>query len=637
LEDYDQFRDLVDFPRNKVNDELIDAARAFKESSDMEELLLKFLSDPNRTPHGPVEIADILTMQLSRRKELGVTGIILKGRSFATITPANISHQVFRLRRLSDLKYALLGHVGNILDEAKEQFIHTAEDLRIDYTIVDVIDFARLAVVSGTLCPRDAKKIQNGQCDCGYRVRGDRLNFLQKDALARLTEDHALKQEAGVVVMPTGSGKTRIAAVDSFEFKSERILYVAHTHEILDGAAKEFSHVFGADAVYDGFAFDSSIPKPSIHLTTIQLISRHIDSIGSAVFDYVIIDEFHHAAAKSYRSLISQIKPLYLLGLTATPFRGDRQDVIELCNGNVIVSFELRTGIDGKILVPYHYYGCFDSVDYSTIPYRATGYSVRDLNKALIIPERDKAIINKWNELASNLSTLAFCCSRKHAIRMSDSFNEAGINAACYLGTTPMDVRSELVEQLRYGELKVLCVVDVLNEGVDIPFVECLLFLRPTESKRIFFQQLGRGLRKSPGKENVIVLDFIGNFYNSCKIVEYTGLVPEEYSSFNVACARSSKEIINLPIGCEVHFDERVIELFAGQILDPLRATRHNIAQILIFFYRKTSRSLGHPATKREVDRIQLLHAGLYKLVFSSWKNFALLMLDDEIIAELTK
>lgn len=198
---------MLNFGRDEVNNTLVDTARNFHESEDLEEILLNALSDPNRTPHGPSEIVDIMTLQLSYRNALGIAGIILKGRSFQTVRPVNISHQVFRLRQMSDLKYAILGHVGNLLDEAREEFIHTVGDLEVDYTIIDVVDFARLAVVQGVLCPRDAKKLDDGRCECGYRAYGDRLNIFQKEALARLREEHNLKQRAGVVVMPTGSGK----------------------------------------------------------------------------------------------------------------------------------------------------------------------------------------------------------------------------------------------------------------------------------------------------------------------------------------------------------------------------------------------------------------------------------------------
>jgi superfamily II DNA or RNA helicase len=154
--------------------------------------------------------------------------------------------------------------------------------------------------------------------------------------------------------MPTGSGKTRIAAIDSKRVDAKRILYIAHTHEILDGAEREFAHVYGANAVHRGSRYAASNPTPSVHLSTIQSVSRSLTKGPLQEYDYVIVDEFHHAAAQSYRRLISQVRPVFLLGLTATPFRGDKQDVIELCRGNVIVNFELLAGINNGVLVPYH-------------------------------------------------------------------------------------------------------------------------------------------------------------------------------------------------------------------------------------------------------------------------------------------
>jgi superfamily II DNA or RNA helicase len=631
IEKYDQFTNLSRFNRDKVSDELIAAVRSFHEADDLEELILCNLADPNRTPHGPAEIVDIMTLQLSYRNITGVAGFILKGRSFKQVKPVDTSHQIFRLRKITDLKFAIFGHTGNLLDEAREEFIHTAEDLGVDYTIIDATDFARLAVIQGILCPKDARKLINSRCQCGYRASGDLTNILQQEAIKQLVVTHEQGQKAGVVIMPTGSGKTRIAAIDTNQVNAKRILYIAHTHEILDGAEKEFAHIYGADAIHRGWKHTDSTSSPSIHLSTIQSISRSIEKVGDLEYDYLIVDEFHHAAARSYRELISKVNPNFLLGLTATPFRGDKQDVIELCKGNIIVNFELRTGIDNGILTPYHYFGCFDDVDYSKLKYFASGYTVSDLNKALIIPERDEAIIQKWRTKAQDLPSLAFCCSHQHAKRLVSSFKAAGIPAEEYLSKTSMKKRAELAEKLQYGEIKVLCAVDVLNEGVDIPFIECLLFLRPTESKRIFFQQLGRGLRLSPGKDKVIVLDFIGNFHNAYRIVEYLGLQPEEMIvAESLGRFRSSKQVINLPLGCRVEFDDRVIDIFANQILDPKRATRHNIAQILIYLYLRTSKRLGHLATSKEIDRLQILGTEFYKIVFGSWDKFDALMQGDE-------
>ena len=172
--------------------------------------------------------------------------------------------------------------------------------------------------------------------------------------------------------------------------------------------------------------------------------------------------------------------------------------------------------------------------------------------------------------------------------------------------------------------MKVLCVVDVLNEGVDLPFIECLLFLRPTESKRVFFQQLGRGLRRCVGKNYCTVIDFIGNFKNACRTVENLGLEPVEFEEIAIRPLNrySAKDILNLPVGCTVEFDERVIDVFGQQTLDPAYATRHNIARILIHRYRKLEHRLGRPPTRAEINRSCLLGTGYYDLVFGSWSQF---------------
>ena len=582
IEEFDQFTRMKSIQRGDVKGEVISVVKSFKEAEDLEKVILSSIVEPNVTPHGPAEIVDILTLQLSYRGSYGLAGIILKGGSFKTVKPSHLSHQVFRLRKLADLHYAILGHVGNILDEAKDEFIQTAKELGVKYTVIDVVDFSRLAIMAGAICPRDGNKIVDGKCSCGYRVRGSDINPLQKEALTLLQKARELNQKAGVIVLPTGSGKTRVAALDSYNSKSKKILYVAHTKEILLNAYREFSHIYGKENVAFPLVDNTVNPDAKVQLHTIQKISRDIAKIRETNYDYVIVDEFHHAAARSYRALLENIKPAFLVGLTATPFRGDRQDVIELCDENIIVEFELRTGIDSGILSPFHYYGLFDDVDYTGIQEYGYGYSVRDLNKALIVESRDNAIITKWKEIAENLPTLAFCCSVNHAIRVSESFNKSGIPADYYVGTTSYEEREELIEALRYGDLKVLCVVDIMNEGIDIPFVECLLFLRPTESKRIFFQQLGRGLRKFPGKEKVIVLDFIGNFSNAYRIIEYIGLLPEKEPSYlDLRKIRSSKEVLNIPLNCEVQFESHVIDIFAKQVLDPRKATRHNIAQVL--------------------------------------------------------
>jgi len=154
-----------------------------------------------------------------------------------------------------------------------------------------------------------------------------------------------------------------------------------------------------------------------VNLATIQLLQHHLAAVRRHRFDYVVIDEFHHAAAASYRNLLDSLsapRP-FVLGLTATPFRGDQQDITQLCEGNIVANFDLRSGIDFGVLCPYHYYGCFDDIDYSTIRHNGARYDVRDLERALIVPERDAAVVRQWRRRAEDKPTLAFCCSHRHA------------------------------------------------------------------------------------------------------------------------------------------------------------------------------------------------------------------------------
>lgn len=624
IDDFDSFKAVRDVAPTTMFSGLLEAVRALDEKEEIEPYLRLILHDPNETPHGPAELADIFTHKLSIQKLTGMAAFILKGRSFRTVRPSHVAHQIYRLEKIAGLAIAILAAPGTILDSAKEQFVATAVRLGCNYAIFDANDLARLFIAYGFLCPRDARKIISGRCSCGYSPRNRLLNLFQKDALKALADAHARRQFAGLVVLPPGSGKTRIAAEDALRSGAKHVLYVAHTSEILDVAQSEFEAVFGKNEVQRHETWGGLSTPRHANLTTIQLLSRHISRVVLNKYDYVIVDEFHHAAAPSYRKLLQRASPGFLLGLTATPFRGDRQDIYQLCEGNVLVSFELRDGIDSGVLSPYHYFGCFDDVDYSKIKRYGSRYDIHDLERALIIPRRDRAIVEKWREKAPDKATVAFCCTHEHAKRVAATFNKAGIVSAVYISDTPTDERRSLLDQLANGDIKVLCTVDVFNEGADLPFIECLLFLRPTYSKRIFYQQLGRGLRQYVGKSHCIVIDFIGNFQNAYKIVEYQNLQPFEDSDLvpDFRHARDRKEVLNLPLNCEVHFDERVVKIFADQALDPRNATRHNIGRILLYHYDKLHNQLGHTPTKKEVDRYSMLNSSFYVSVFGSWAAF---------------
>jgi superfamily II DNA or RNA helicase len=624
LEDFDNFREVRNFPSSEIGQSIQQAVARLDEREDLEPAFRLILADPGETPHGPVELVDIFTHTLSHSGEKGMAGFILKGKSFRTIRPADVSHQIYRLEKISGLRYAVLAAPGTILDAAKEQFCSTAERLGCYYSIFNQVDIARLLIAYGFLCPRDGQRISAGRCRCGYSPSFRILNLLQHAVLKELADAHTEQQKAGLVVLPTGSGKTRISAEDVRQRNASQVLYIGHTKEILDVAESEFTAVFGHSDVKRHRNGKSLSSTRRINIATIQLARNNLVAIRNAGYDYIVLDEVHHAAAASYRQLLEVTSPEFILGLTATPFRGDRQDILSICGNNLIANYELRSAIESGVLCPYHYFGCFDNIDYSSIG-RANGrYSIRDLERHLTIPERDEAVVAKWKELAEGKPTIAFCCSHAHARRTAEAFRDAGLHAEVYLSTTAELRRRQLLKRLGDGRLTILCAVDVLNEGADIPFTECLLLLRPTESKRIFLQQLGRGLRRYVGKTHCTVIDFIGNFKNASKIPEYHGLLPFEDSEiFGLdGHSRSARELLNLPLGCKVQFDDRVVDVFAREILDLRTANRHNIGRILVLEYEKIARYLGHRPTKIEVDRNSFLDSRFFARVFGSWTNF---------------
>jgi superfamily II DNA or RNA helicase len=625
VEEFEEFKLAKDVSSTEINTSVLETIRSLDEREEVEPYLRKIISDFSQTPHGPAELVDIFTHRLTLQKQPKLAAFIIKGRSFKTVRPSDVGHQIYRLEKIDGLDVAIFAASGVILDQAKEQFVSTARRCVSEYSIADAIDLAKIFIAYGFICPKDGHRIVAGRCTCGYAPRKRVLNLFQIETLKSLGDSRRRRESAGLVVLPPGSGKTRVAAEDALSCNAQCVLYIAHTHEILDVAKSEFEAKFGVTNVTSHDGLESLRNLNQVNLVTVQLLHRYLAQANLAQVDYAVIDEFHHAAAKTYRMILQAISPTYLLGLTATPFRGDNQDVLRLCQDNQIVSFDLRSGVNSGILSPYHYFGCFDNVNYSDIRYNNSRYDIRDLERALLIPERDQAIIKKWSELADGKPTIAFCCTHEHALRMAMSFTSAGISAGVYISSTPSDERATLLDHLAAGQISVLCVVDIFNEGADLPFIECLLFLRPSESKRILYQQLGRGLRQYVGKKQCIAIDFIGNFKNAYRIVEYLGLLPidEAPESLDViAKARNRKDILNLPLGCEVDFDDRVIDIFIDQTLDPRYATRHNIRRILLYQYERLARRMYRRPTKQDIDRNCVLNSDLYRLAFGSWGEF---------------
>jgi len=332
---------------------------------------------------------------------------------------------------------------------------------------------------------------------------------VQRDALTALEQTRLEGFRRGLVVMATGLGKTWLAAFDTARPEFRRVLFVAHREEILRQSLEVFRRVQPDTdlGLYYGGAKQSDA---RILFAGVQTLARNLDQFEPDRFDYVVIDEFHHAAARSYRRVIEHFQPGFMLGLTATPHRTDGADLLSLCSDNLVYECPLTEGIERGDLSPFRYFGIADDVDYAPIPWRNRQFDSVVLAQAVETQERARHALDVWREKGGG-RTLAFCVTVTHADFMAEFFRNNGVAAAAVHSGATSAPRAGSVEELRAGELQVVCTVDMFNEGLDVPEIDTVLMLRPTESPIVFLQQLGRGLRRSEGKSALTAIDFIGN------------------------------------------------------------------------------------------------------------------------------
>lgn len=388
----------------------------------------------------------------------------------------------------------------------------------------------------------------------------------QIEALYELKKARAEGLDKVIVVAATGVGKTYLAAFDSIEYK--KILFVAHREEILNQAEATFKIIRPNDkrGIFNGV--EKSRDKDII-FASVQTIGQNQylneDYFKKDEFDYIIMDEFHHAVAGNYQNVLDYFTPKFLLGLTATPERLDNKDVFALCDYNVVYELRLKGAIDKGWLVPFRYYGVYDETDYNNIEFKNGKYDEKSLEAALMINKRAEVILKHYEKYRSQRA-LGFCTSRAHAEYMAKYFRGNDVNACAVYsgegGEFSLE-RKEALEKLNKGEIQVIFSVDMFNEGLDVPTVDLVMFLRPTESPTIFLQQLGRGLRKSEGKEYLNVLDFIGN-YKKANLIPFflTGNI-KDYSSKSKVNFNPQPE--DYPQDCIVDFDFRIVDIFKRQ------------------------------------------------------------------------
>lgn len=387
----------------------------------------------------------------------------------------------------------------------------------------------------------------------------------QIEALYSLEKSREEGFDKGLVVAATGIGKTYLSAFDSAKYN--KILFVAHREEIIKQAAQSFKNVRNSDDI--GFFYSNQKDtKNSFIFALVQTLGKeqylNEEYFSKDYFDYIIVDEFHHAVSNNYKKIIDYFIPKFLLGLTATPERLDSKDVFALCDYNMVYEVRLKDAISKGWLVPFRYYGIYDeTVNYEDIDYKNGKYDDKQLEEALMLNKRGEIILNHYLKYNSKRA-MGFCTSRHHAEYMAKVFNENNIpSAAVYSGEKGeySEDRNIALSKLTSGELKVIFSVDMFNEGLDVPAIDMVMFLRPTQSPTIFLQQLGRGLRKFKDKKYLNVLDFIGN-YKKANLVPFL-LSGKEYSASE--CKKNKQGDYEFPEECIVDFDFKIIDIFKKQ------------------------------------------------------------------------
>lgn len=414
----------------------------------------------------------------------------------------------------------------------------------------------------------------------------------QQEILDKLDAERKVRgYNRNLIVAATGTGKTVISALDYKRFcrqnsdKPCRLLFVAHREEILKQSMYTFRAVL-KDANFGEMFVGNYKPESIDNLfMSIQTFNSQsfTDKTSPDFYDYIIVDEFHHAAAPTYQKLLSYYNPHILLGLTATPERMDGKSILPYFNNRIAAEIRLPEAIDRKLLCPFQYFGVTDSVDLDNLKWAAGGYDKGELSRiytlsGMIANRRADLVISSLLKYVTDIDDvkgLGFCVTVEHAIFMSDYFNAHSIPSMYLTGYSPDEERKEAKNRLVKGDVRFIFVVDIYNEGVDIPEVNTVLFLRPTESLTVFLQQLGRGLRLSEDKECLTVLDFIGQ---ANKKYNFEDKFAALLSNTTRGVTREIRDgFISLPKGCYIQLEKKA----ARYILDNIRSSYGNSAGLI--------------------------------------------------------
>jgi len=399
----------------------------------------------------------------------------------------------------------------------------------------------------------------------------------QEALLQQVAYERGEGRNKNLIVAATGTGKTFMAAFDfrrlQNELPNKRLLFVAHRKEIL----KQSRHTFRTALREQSFGelwVDGQRPEKwqAVFASIQSLNAGDIKKLAPDYWDMVIVDEFHHAAAKSYTELLDYVEPKYLLGLTATPERADGQDITRYFGGHVAAELRLWDALEQGRLVPFHYFGIADGADVSKVDWSSGRYDARQLENLYTVDDVWvskvlQAVADKVTD-PKRMRALGFCTTVAHAKFMAKKFNEAGIQAVSVTGDTVRGARTAAISDLQAGNIQAIFAVDVFNEGVDIPAVDTVLFLRPTESSTVYLQQLGRGLRQFEGKEVLTVLDFVGQHRKEFRFdMRFRKMLGHNRAQVEAAV---QNDFPFLPAGCDIQLDTVAKQLVLENIKNSL-------------------------------------------------------------------
>ena len=434
----------------------------------------------------------------------------------AIVGSSNLTSRALLQNLEWNLKFSALpdGDITGQLRDAIERQLEASQELTADW--IDTYEEAYVQN-SRTLVEDHPSALDSDALKASQRIYP---NTMQIEALEAISEVRESGERRAVVISATGTGKTILAALDVRAVNPMRMLFVVHREQILDRAMEEFGRILDIDPGSFGKFVGPRCEIDKGHVfATIQSLSKPavLETIDRGHFDYILIDEVHRAGAESYRRLIDWFRPKFLLGLTATPERTDDFNVFGLFDDNVPYEIRLQAALEAEMLVPFHYYGVTDYVESDGTTVDETSNLTR-----LVAPERVSYLveaIRKYGHVGPTRG-LMFCSRRDEAYEISRLLNNYPVNGTklrthVLTGTDSVQSRNDTVTRLESGDLDYILTVDIFNEGIDIPAINQVIMLRQTQSSIIFTQQLGRGLRKSPGKDHLRVIDFIGNYSNN--------------------------------------------------------------------------------------------------------------------------